>query len=285
MAMAKAFAELMSALGYEQFASQGGDWGGFVTRCLAVQFPHRCRAIHLNMISAPPPTFWQDPVANLALRGFLSQSWALTPSEIKFQAQAPRFNASEMGYHMLQRTKPQTIAYALQDSPTGLLAWILEKFQTWTDKGLPPPTASLRDHPFAVKVMTNIHIYYLTRSAGSAARLYKEAQRTRDLAKVFFTKVTVPTGVSMFEHEIGQAPKRWCLNWYDLRFWVEHPVVGSRRDLAPTRTFRLPLSFQGGHFAALEEPGVLVGDLRHFFGREDIRKAIFGPGEKIKGKI
>lgn len=77
------------------------------------------------MISAPPPTFLQDPIANLVLRGYLAPSWALSESEARYAKGQGKFNKEEMGYHMLQRTKPQTIAYALQDSPVGLLAWIL----------------------------------------------------------------------------------------------------------------------------------------------------------------
>ncbi|KAI9022444.1 epocide hydrolase domain-containing protein [Hyaloraphidium curvatum] len=264
IAIARACDELMGALGYNCYASQGGDWGGFITRCLAAEFPHRCRAIHLNMISAPEPTLFGAPVAYLAAQGYLPLSWALTPSELRHRERTMKWGVEESGYHLLQRTRPQTVAYALTDSPTGLLAWILEKFRAWSDGRIPDGPVDPGKDAFTIRVMTNIHIYYLTRSAGSAARLYREAQKTGDLRKVFFRKIVVPTGVSMFEKEQGKTPRRWCAPWYDIRFWAEHP--------------------KGGHFAAMEEPETLAGDLRHFFGRDDIRRAI-GADVKAPAKL
>lgn len=216
--IADAWVSLMAELGYERFGAQGGDWGAFVTTALGRRHPDTVLGIHVNAPVAKRPV---DPVE-------------LTEEERRRLARADEFNRTGNGYFVEQRTRPQTIGYALVDSPVALCAWIVEKLVDWTDGG--PVAALSRD-----AMLDQVTLYWLTATGASAARLYWEAGQATENGPV-----TVPAGVSMFPAEIIQNPRAYVEEVYrDLRYWNDVPA--------------------GGHFAAWEEPALFVDELRAFF--------------------
>ena len=148
-----------------------------------------------------------------------------------------RFRASGSGYGAIQSTRPQTLAYGLTDSPAGQLAWITEKFGEWTDNGLPDKAVG-RD-----QLLTNVSLYWLTATAGSSARLYYEAAHGGSWGPPETS--TVPTGVAVFPREIAPPIRRFAELSNNIVHWAEFD--------------------RGGHFAAMEQPGLLAGDVRDFF--------------------
>jgi epoxide hydrolase len=218
--IADAWAELMDRLGYQRYGAQGGDWGAAVTTRLAQQHPDSLVGIHLNMLTARPPKGQTE----------------FTPAEQKALATGLHYQQWEAGYSTQQSTRPQTLGYSLTDSPAGQCAWILEKFWAWSDCDGDPVKFFGAD-----RLLDNITLYWLTRTATSSARLYWEsfrAFRTSD--------VNVPVGASMFPKEIVQVPRHWAEQAYrDLRYWNEPP--------------------RGGHFAAFEQPELFVDEVRKFF--------------------
>ncbi len=150
-------------------------------------------------------------------------------------AERRRFRRTGSGYAAIQSTRPQTVGYGLTDSPAGQLAWIAEKFGEWTDGGL---AAVDRD-----QMLTNITVYWLTGTAGSSARLYYEAARSGSWGPPAVS--TAPTGVAVFPEEIAAPVRR-------IAEQSNHVVHWSEFD-------------RGGHFAAMEEPDLLIGDVREFF--------------------
>ncbi len=226
--VAKAWAVLMDRLGYQRFGAQGGDWGSGISRRLGILHPDRVIGVHLNTLATPPPA--DDPAA---LDG-------LTEREQGHLRQAERFRAEGLGYGILQSTRPQTLAYALTDSPVGQLAWIVEKFKEWTDSAELPDDAVDRD-----QLLTNVTIYWLTRTAGSSARIYYETAKAGTGWGVPPQRSTVPTGAAVFPKEIGPAIRRFAEPNDNIVHWSEFD--------------------RGGHFAAMEVPDLLIGDIRAFF--------------------
>lgn len=223
--IARAFGEMVDALGYPRFGVQGGDWGSIVSQNMADLFPERVVGLHLNFVSLPPP---KD----------------LDPAELDDEAKAilearRAWQAHETGYSTLQGTRPQTVGYALEDSPVGLLAYIVEKLRGWSDCGGDPETVFSRD-----RMLTNVMLYWVTATATSAARLYYE-QRHAGAEAVPQQKVTVPTGVAVFPKEMGKTPRAWVERRYHVTHWSVMP--------------------RGGHFAAWEQPELFVEDVRAFF--------------------
>ncbi|MDM7830094.1 epoxide hydrolase family protein [Cellulomonas edaphi] len=223
--IAAAWAELMTRLGYERFGAAGGDWGTSITTVLALTVPERLIGIHLAPpLVAPDPATFDD----------------LTAAERAAVASLAHARDQEDGYTAEQATKPQTIGYALLDSPVALAAWVGEKYETWTDGGLASlPTDELLD---------TLTLYWLTGTGASAARLYWES-----IAEVqtWFTSgagdvVTVPTGCSVFPAETIRPSLRWARRRFaDIRWWGEPP--------------------RGGHFPAWEQPALYVHELRSAF--------------------
>ena len=211
----------MSRLGYARYGAQGGDWGSSISRELGRVAPDRVVGVHLNMLFP-------------YVRG--AEPDDLTAVERARLSAVREFQARGSGYFALQSTKPQTLAYGLADSPAGQLAWIAEKFNEWTDGGL--PEAVDRD-----QLLTNVTVYWLTGTAGSSARLYYETARARAWSPT--ARSTVPTGVAVFPREIAPAIRRFAGQSDTIVHWTE---VG-----------------RGGHFAAREVPDLLVGDVREFF--------------------
>ena len=157
-------------------------------------------------------------------------------AEVDRQKSRAAFFDTERGYFLEQSTKPQTIGYGLDDSPAGLAAWIVEKFRSWSDSDGNVEKKFTKD-----ELLTNITMYWVTQSGASSARIYYENARAPGAQR----KVAVPTACAVFPKEISFAPRRWVEASYNLTRWTEMP--------------------RGGHFAALEEPGLLVDDVRAFF--------------------
>lgn len=217
----EAWAVLMDRLGYERYGAQGGDWGSMVTVATARAGGDRLVGIHLNMpVAAPDSETFSD----------------LTPAEQKTLQDLATHREWGTGYSKIQSTRPQTLGYGLADSPSGQLAWIVEKFHEWTDCDGHPENALTRD-----QMLDNVTVYWLTDTAASSARLYWESFHKPDLAEV-----TAPTGCSIFPHEIIRSSRRWAEKRFtDLRYWNELD--------------------RGGHFAAFEQPAVFVEEVRRFF--------------------
>jgi len=218
--IADAWAELMARLGYRRFGAQGGDWGSAVTSALGQRHPDRLAGIHLNMLGiGPPPGGATDG-----------------PGEQEASAALGRYRSREGGYSVVQGTRPQTIGYSLVDSPVGLCAWVVEKFQGWTDTDGDPVAALGAD-----TILDNVMLYWLPATGASSARLYWESFRAFSA-----TSVDVPTGVALFPRDLFCPPRRWAEPIYhDIRRWEHMP--------------------RGGHFAALEQPDLLLGEIRDFF--------------------
>ncbi|ONI75261.1 epoxide hydrolase [Actinosynnema sp. ALI-1.44] len=232
--IAAAWARLMARLGYERYGAMGSDWGTSVTTSLGQQDAAHLAGIHLMPpIAGPDPATFDD----------------LTEAESRALADLRHAEAHESGYNEQMTTKPQTVGYALNDSPAGLAGWIVEKFRSWTDCGGDPETVLTRD-----EMLDDITLYWLTGTATSSARLYWESFRqvgawfgasSGDTADMLDT-VDIPAGCSVFPKEIPRPSRRWAARRYtDIRYWGE-----------PER---------GGHFAAFEQPELFAREVRAFF--------------------
>lgn len=222
--IARAWAELMSSLGYARWVAQGGDLGAFVSNTLALQRPSGLAAIHLNLPLAVP-----DPLP----------TEGANRDEREAIAAMSRHATDGGGYSHMHATRPQTLGYSLADSSVGLAAWIYEKFHAWTDNTGAPESALSRDD-----MLDDITLYWLTNTAASSARLYRECANngyTPNQGVVDF-----PVGLSIFPKDVYRAPRTWVDRVYpNLIYWNE-------------------LS-RGGHFAALEEPALFTSELRACF--------------------
>ena len=226
--IAAAFTELMRRLGYRRYGAQGGDWGSPISRQLGVIDPERVVGVHLNTFQTPPSIAPEETAQ-------------LTEKEKSYLAAAARFRQQGAGYFMIQASRPQTLAYGLTDSPVGQLAWIAEKFREWTDSADVPEDAVDRD-----QLLTNVSVYWFTRTANSSARLYYEFARS-GLSWATLEPSGVPTGVAVFPREIAPPVRRFAERADNIVHWSEFD--------------------RGGHFAAMEEPDLFVGDVRAFFAR------------------
>jgi len=224
--IATAFAELMRRLGYERYGAQGGDVGAGVSPDLGRVDPDHVVGVHVNAATVGFMPFPPLDDAELA---------QLTDSERARVQRIGEFMAEGFGYAQIQSTRPQTLSYGLTDSPVGQLAWIMDKFKEWThpSDGL-PENAIDRD-----RLLTNVTIYWLTATAGSSGRLYYEGAHSGDWPQ----PSGVPTGVAVFAEDI--AIRRYAEQSNTIVHWSEFD--------------------RGGHFAAMEAPDLLTGDVRDFF--------------------
>lgn len=226
--IANAWTVLMERLGYPRFAAQGSDWGTSVSTCIGKQAPGKVVGLHLVPPLAPP-----DP----ATFGDLSSQERSALESLRRSAKA------DAGYSTEHGTRPQTIGYALVDSPAALCAWIVEKFWAWTDHEGDLETVISRD-----ELLDNLMLYWLTGSGASSARLYWESIRQVNqwISGDITDTVSVPVGCSVFPKELQRPSRRWAERRFtDIRYWSE-----------PAR---------GGHFAALEQPALFVGEVRGCF--------------------
>ena len=225
--IAALWVELMEGLGYARFGAQGGDWGAMVSSYLGARHAANVVGIHLNMVVAMP-----DDPKNPDLTG-------VTQDEMIELMHLDAFLKEETGYQRIQGTKPQTLAYGLNDSPAGLAAWIVEKFRTWSDCDGDVERRFSKD-----RLLTNIMLYWVPETANSSCRLYYEAIHSDKFPPIGL-RVAVPTGCAIFPKEIIKPPRKWAERAFNVQRWTRMPA--------------------GGHFAAMEEPGALVEDIRAFF--------------------
>jgi pimeloyl-ACP methyl ester carboxylesterase len=224
--IAEIWAELMGALGYDRFAAQGGDLGAGVSTALGLRHDKRIIGIHLNYIPG-------------SYRPYLPPGESPTETEERFLAEAARWFDENGAYAHLQGTRPYTAAYALNDSPAGHAAWIVEKFREWSDCEGDVYRSFTRD-----ELLRNITLYWMTQSIPSSFRIYHEVRR----APLHFSAddfVYAPCAVTHFPREIASPPRKWVERGYNVQRWTEMP--------------------RGGHFAAAERPELLAADIRAFF--------------------
>ncbi len=223
--MAAAFAELMERLDYDRYGVQGGDWGGIIGRSLAGNYPDRVIGFHTNFVLGGPPPN--------------TDRWAgVSEEERTFLADRTEAFAEGSGYQEIQGTKPQSLGVGLNDSPAGLAAWIVEKFHGWSDHDGHVEDAFTRD-----QILANVTLYWVTETITSSARIYYESRHAQNRSTTPY--VSVPTAGSIFPKEIYFTPRAWAEHRYNIVRWTVMP--------------------RGGHFAALEEPHLLVDDVRAFF--------------------
>jgi epoxide hydrolase len=224
--IAKAFTELMSRLGYDRYGVQGGDIGAFEAPLMGQLDPERIIGVHVNALVTFPSG---DPAE---LEG-------LTEAEQERLARFQNFEQDMSGYSAIQGTRPQTVAYGLADSPTGQLAWVVEKFKEWTDPSAALPEDAVdRDH-----ILTNVSIYWFSNTAGSSANLYYETYHDPSLFAPR-ERGTVPTGVAVSTTQ-DVAIRHLAERDHNVVRWTEFD--------------------KGGHFAAMENPEFLIEDVRAFF--------------------
>ena len=215
--------KLMAALGYDQYLAQGGDWGAMVTRHMADLDPEHCQALHLNMVLAFPPADIKDPMS------------VATDEEKAIFKDSQAFLEEGMGYFKIQSTRPQTLAYGLQDSPVGLCAWLTEKYRAWTDCD-----GEIKNTLNWDQLLTIVSLYWYSNSIASSMRIYCE--ETRNGHHVH--RIDVPTGAAIYPKELVQSPKAWIEASYNLKHFAKLD--------------------KGGHFAALEQPALFAEDLWQF---------------------
>ncbi|QFU91945.1 epoxide hydrolase family protein [Amycolatopsis sp. YIM 10] len=210
--IARAWAELMRRLGYQRYGAQGGDFGAGISTALGAVAPEQVAGVHVNYLPTHP-----------------AEGVALSESDEARLDRIRHLMANRPPYQALQAATPQTIGYALTDSPVGQLAWIAERFAHWTD-----PRSRISDD----RMLTDISLYWLTATAASSARLHHDTPRRID-------PCPVPVGVAVFAHDITLSVRPLAERLYDIRHWSEFE--------------------RGGHFAAMEVPELLAEDVRTFF--------------------
>jgi pimeloyl-ACP methyl ester carboxylesterase len=222
--------KLMEELRYTRFAAHGADWGALITADLGHRYPARVMGVHFTMMlpldlfsgGTPAPEDYDADEASIATG-------------------LQNFFATESAYSALQSTKPQTIAVALNDSPVGLLSWIVEKLRSWSDCHGDVETRFSKDD-----LLTTVMIYWVTQSYGTSARYYYEA--AHNPWKPVHERMPVieaPTGISVLPAEFASAPRRWIQRYYNLKQKRHHA--------------------RGGHYGAWEEPEAITTDIRDFF--------------------
>lgn len=214
---------MTDVLGYRRFAAQGGDWGGYVVARLAAAYAERLLGIHLNFLPLSPDIpFPEEP----------------TDEHVVYREELRRWLLEEAGYSAIQGTKPQTLAYALTDSPAGLAAWIVEKFHTWTDND-----GDLERSVDLDSLLTNITLYWVTGAINSSFWPYYAIRH--ELCPIPQARVETPTAHASFPREIRHPPRSFAEQAFNIQRWTAMP--------------------RGGHFAALEVPELLADDVIGFF--------------------
>ena len=224
--MADVFAKLMSQIGYESYVAQGGDWGASISSRLGFSHSDKVKAIHINMILGGSPYLGPG-------------SRPLSDAEKQYLREIEQWERDEGAYGHIQGTKPQTLAYGLNDSPAGLAAWIVEKWRSWSDCSGDIESVYTKD-----QILTNITLYWVTETINASTRIYYETRKDRWRLSQG-EAIKVPTAVAVFPEELDRPVKEWAERTYNVQRWTEFP--------------------KGGHFAAMEEPQALVEDMREFF--------------------
>jgi pimeloyl-ACP methyl ester carboxylesterase len=219
----------MRGLGYERYGAQGGDWGAAVSTFMALDEPEPMIGLHLSNLDNAPYT---GP-----------GSRPLSDAERAYVADEQRWRAEEYAYGAIQSTRPQTLAYGLNDSPAALAAWILEKWRAWSDCAGDVESRFSRDF-----LLTNVTLYWVTETIATSMRDYFDNRWFAETTIGPDDFVSVPTAITSFSrhfaHE-GVAPREWAERLYDVRRFTPMP--------------------RGGHFPATEEPQLLASDIAAFF--------------------
>jgi pimeloyl-ACP methyl ester carboxylesterase len=226
--IARMWHELMQGLGYERYGAGGGDFGAGVATSMAIENPAPMIGIHLTTMELRPPTG--------------EGTRALTEAENAYVSRLRQWDEVERGYSAIQSTRPQTLGYALNDSPAGLAAWILEKWRSWSDSGGDLEARFSRDF-----LLTMLTLYWVTETITPSMRDYFD-NRWHAAEIRPGDRVRVPAGFANFDHNYvseGSPPREWAERLYDVRRWTSMP--------------------RGGHFAAAEEPELLARDIAAFF--------------------
>ncbi|SEO33198.1 Pimeloyl-ACP methyl ester carboxylesterase [Mucilaginibacter gossypiicola] len=229
--IARAWGELMNRLGYKQFVSQGGDCGSVISQRMALQHVPGLLAIHINMPATVPP----DIAAHLT-NGDDAPAGLSVKEKAAYES-LNNFYKNNCGYAAMMVTRPQTVGYALADSPVGQAAWMYDKIVQWTYSGGEPEKVLSRD-----EILDDISLYWLTNSATSAAQIYWEDHSNNFNAR----EISTPVAVTVFPGEIYQAPKTWAERCYHNLIYFNEVN-------------------NGGHFAAWEQPQLLAEEIRAAF--------------------
>jgi pimeloyl-ACP methyl ester carboxylesterase len=233
--VARAFHELMLRVGYQEYVSQGGDWGAIISEVLAVQAPKGLLGIHINMPGTVPP----DVLNLIRLRQPAPATF--TEAEKTAFAGLEYFYRKGFGYAEMMNTRPQTLGYSLADSPIGMLAFYYDKFTEWTHSDRQPEKVLTRDD-----MLDNVTLYWLTNTGTSSSRSYWDAAQGGGGPFNAFDIPKVPVAVTIFPGEIYKAPRSWGeQSFKNLIYWNEVD--------------------KGGHFAANEVPQVFAAELRAAF--------------------
>ncbi|ADD44701.1 epoxide hydrolase family protein [Stackebrandtia nassauensis] len=213
--VARAWAELMRRLGYERYGAQGGDWGSAISRVLGDLEPERVVGVHLNYLTMPPPP---------------GGPGELSGEDTRRLDGVREYLANQPVQRTVHSIAPQLVGYGLNDSPIGLLAWLLDRFDAWAD-----PASKLSPD----KILADVSLYWLTGTAASAPRIHRDSPPGP-------LPCPVPLGVAVFAREITLPIRSFAEAVYDIRHWREYD--------------------HGGHFAAMEVPELFTADVREFFG-------------------
>ena len=218
-------------LGYERFAAHGGDWGGLVTEQLARSHGSSMIGVHLTDVP-----FWH----------LFQKPDDLSKDEEKFLSTNEKWQRTEGAYALIQGTRPYTLARGLNDSPAALASWIVDKFHAWSDCHGDVESRFTKD-----ELLTNIFLYWATETVGSSFLPYFDFTSSgaltwmREAFKQWTGSTDVPAAFALFPKDISQPPREWAERFFNVQRWTEMP--------------------RGGHFAAMEEPGLLAADIRTFF--------------------
>jgi pimeloyl-ACP methyl ester carboxylesterase len=221
---------MQEVLGYKRFAAQGGDWGAMIIAQLGHKYADRVIGIHTHL--TVPLDLYTASLPDASVYGPAEQGW--------FE-KTQQFFTAEAGYFQLQSTKPQTVAFALNDSPTGLCAWIVEKRRAWSGCDGDVEKTFTKD-----ELLTTMTLYWVTQSFGTSARYYYEAaHNVWQPSHARIPVIEAPTAVAVFPKDNLLLPRAWAERYYNLKRWTVMP--------------------SGGHFAPMEEPDRLVDDIRTFY--------------------
>jgi pimeloyl-ACP methyl ester carboxylesterase len=231
--VARLWHTLMRGLGYERYGAGGGDFGSGVATFMALDEPEPLLGLHLSNLELAPFTGPGSP--------------PLSEAEQRYLEQSSRWDETERGYTAIQSTKPQTLGYALNDSPAGLAAWILEKWRSWSDS-----EGDLDAHFSRDFLLTVVTLYWATQTITSSMRDYFDNRRWQGEPYLGPGDVVgVPTAVAVFPNMLvpeGDLPREWAERLYNIRRWTVMP--------------------SGGHFAPAEEPELVARDIATFFNDE-----------------
>jgi pimeloyl-ACP methyl ester carboxylesterase len=233
--VARAWDELMRRLGYTRYVAQGGDWGAIISEVMAIQAPAGLLGVHTNMPGTVPP----DVVQLVRTRQPVPVGFSV--EEKAAYASLDVFYNHGFGYAEMMNTRPQTLGYALADSPAGMAAFFYEKFATWTHTGGEPERAFTRD-----EMLDDISLYWLTNTGTSSSRSYWDAAQLGGGPFTAREILKVPVAVTVFPGEIYQAPRSWTASTY------KNLIYFNKVD-------------KGGHFAAWEEPELFAAEIRAAF--------------------